>query len=170
MIRACSQCRWNTQTRRTRWAALKKSWKYTGKNAISGGLGPSKKKCLQPFRIFLVLSQKFKHITKQLFWKYGEDRSRVAFRTTVGQTWTFRWEKESPASFCIGSHVFSLLFHKAQITLRQRQWWDLSNVASFVHFGFRNRKLLRAATLNACHLVTTTVGGDGVRVSQKKEK
>jgi hypothetical protein len=31
-------------------------------------------------------------------------------------------KKESPASFCIESHVFSLLFKKAQITFRQRQW------------------------------------------------
>jgi hypothetical protein len=36
------------------------------KNGISGGLGPSEKKCPQPSWIFPILSQKFKHITKQL--------------------------------------------------------------------------------------------------------
>jgi hypothetical protein len=64
-------------------------------------------------------------------------------------------KKESPASFCIESHAFSLLFKKAQITFRQRQWWDLSNVASFVHFGCRNPKFWRAETLNAWPLVTS---------------
>ena len=78
-------------------------------------------------------------------------------------------KKESPASFCIESHVFSLLFKKAQIIFRHRRWWDLWNVVSIVHFGCRNAKLLRATTLNACHLVPTTVGGGGSTVSQKKK-
>jgi hypothetical protein len=79
-------------------------------------------------------------------------------------------KKESPASFCIESHVFSLLFMKAQIIFRQRQWWDLWNVVSIVHFGCRNPKLLRATTLNACHLVPTTVGGGGGPQSARKKK
>ena len=74
---------WN---RRIRRASLKRSWKYTAKKAISRGLGPSKKKCLQTCRNFLKTSHWFKHITKRRFWRIDEDRTRAACTSTDGRT------------------------------------------------------------------------------------
>ena len=76
---------WN---RRIWRASLKKSWKYTAKNVISRGLGPSKKKCLQTCRNFLKSSNMFIHITKHILWRFEEDRLRFAFRATDGRTWS----------------------------------------------------------------------------------
>ena len=52
----------------------------------AGGSGARK-----AFPIFLKLSEVFEHITKQLLWKFQEDRQRFACTRPDGQTWTFRW-------------------------------------------------------------------------------
>ena len=71
---------------KTRRAALKRSWKYTAEKAISGGIGPSKKKHPSSCRRFIKPSHKFKHITKRRFWRIEEDRTRVACPSTDGRT------------------------------------------------------------------------------------
>ena len=137
-----------------------KSWRFLSKTdtcpaASCGSLMVEKRVCFVIMNSFLSSRSNFP-AKKNKFWCVLDQDMKFSARKSAHSR-----KKESPASFCIESHVFSLLFKKAQITFRQRQWWDLSNAASFVHFGCRNPKLLRAATLNAWHLVTTTGGGGG---------
>ena len=81
------------------------------KTSIFGGLGRPIHRCPQPSWNCLRASHEFIHITKNIFWKFEEDRTRVAFRATVGRTWTFRWEKESLCTVVSHRHTRGASFY-----------------------------------------------------------
>ena len=81
------------------------------KTSIFGGLGRPIHRCPQPSWNCLRASHEFIHITKNILWKFQEDRTRVAFRATVGRTWTFRWEKESLCTVVSHCHTRGASFY-----------------------------------------------------------
>jgi hypothetical protein len=98
-----------------------KSWRFLSKTdtcpaASCGSRMFQNKVCFVTMNSFFSSRSNFPAKQNKFWWMLGRDIPFSARKCARSK------KKESPASFCIECHVFSLLFKKAQITFRQRQW------------------------------------------------